>query len=241
RKIPPGWTGRLALLGVLGGLQGAIGWWMVSSGLEGSMLDVASYRLATHLGLAFIILGFIMWYMLMLKRDGRELMQARRTGEARLSRITSIWIALVFLQVLLGALVAGIDAGRSFTDWPLMSGQFIPPFFWMPELGFRNFFENAGLVQFIHRMAGYVLFAYSIFAWLQGRKSAYTKTQSAFTGVFILLTFQVVLGVVTVLYAAPWQIAIVHQLVAVAVFAAVLRARFLCQYPMAQSVRGEPA
>ncbi|MEM8777139.1 MAG: COX15/CtaA family protein, partial [Pseudomonadota bacterium] len=165
RKIPPGWTGRLALLGVLGGLQGAIGWWMVSSGLEGSMLDVASYRLATHLGLAFIILGFITWYMLMLKRDGRELMQARRTSEARLSRITSVWIALVFLQVLLGALVAGIDAGRSFTDWPLMSGQFIPPFFWMPELGFRNFFENAGLVQFIHRMAGYVLFAYSIFAW----------------------------------------------------------------------------
>ncbi|HKL06824.1 MAG TPA: COX15/CtaA family protein, partial [Roseovarius sp.] len=78
RKIPAGWTGRLFFLGVLGGAQGAIGWWMVSSGLDGEMLDVASYRLATHLGLAFVILGFIAWYAMLLGREERDLMQARR-------------------------------------------------------------------------------------------------------------------------------------------------------------------
>jgi heme a synthase len=71
RQIPSGWTGRLFLLGVLGGLQGAIGWWMVSSGLSGDRVDVASYRLATHLGLAFVILGFLAWYIFLLGRSPR--------------------------------------------------------------------------------------------------------------------------------------------------------------------------
>src|SRR6056297_1250916 len=82
RKMPQGWTGRLLLLGALGGLQGAIGWWMVSSGLAPGMVAVASYRLATHLGLAFVILGLIAWYVMALGREERELMQARRGREA---------------------------------------------------------------------------------------------------------------------------------------------------------------
>ncbi|NRB00887.1 MAG: COX15/CtaA family protein, partial [Rhodobacteraceae bacterium] len=77
-RIPHGWTGRFFLIGALGGLQGAIGWWMVASGLTGEMLDVASYRLATHLGLAFVILGFIAWYTNLLGRSDVELLQARR-------------------------------------------------------------------------------------------------------------------------------------------------------------------
>ncbi len=81
KRIPTGWTPRLLGIGVLGGLQGAIGWWMVSSGLSGDSLDVASYRLATHLGLAFVILGFITWYILMLDRREADLMQARRNRE----------------------------------------------------------------------------------------------------------------------------------------------------------------
>ena len=80
RKIPPGWTPRLFGIGVLGGIQGAIGWWMVSSGLTGTMLDVASYRLATHLGLAFLILGLIAWYIFQLSRSERELMSSKRVG-----------------------------------------------------------------------------------------------------------------------------------------------------------------
>ena len=127
RRIPVGWSGRLLGLGALGGAQGAIGWWMVSSGLEGEMIAVASYRLATHLGLAFVILGVIAWFVFLLGREERELMQARRGREGRLFGLATGWMHFAFLQIILGALVAGIDAGRTFTDWPLMAGGFCHP------------------------------------------------------------------------------------------------------------------
>lgn len=238
RKIPPGWAGRLLLLGGLGGLQGAIGWWMVSSGLTGEMLDVASYRLAVHLGLAFVILGFIAWYVMCLGREERELMQARRSREGKLFGLSTGWLHFAFLQILIGALVAGIDAGRTFTDWPLMAGGFLPVDFWMPELGIRNFFENPGLVQFMHRMTGYLLLAFGIVVWLRGRRSAHALTRGAFNFAFLALVLQVVLGIMTVLYIAPWQLAITHQVLAVILWVLILRARFLSQYPVVRSVRG---
>ncbi|QFT96024.1 Heme A synthase [Roseovarius sp. THAF8] len=238
RKIPPGWAGRLLLLGGLGGLQGAIGWWMVSSGLTGEMLDVASYRLAVHLGLAFVILGFIAWYVMCLGREERELMQARRSREGKLFGLSTGWLHFAFLQILIGALVAGIDAGRTFTDWPLMAGGFLPVDFWMPELGIRNFFENPGLVQFMHRMTGYLLLAFGLVVWLRGRRSAHALTRGAFNFAFLALVLQVVLGIMTVLYIAPWQLAITHQVLAVILWVLILRARFLSQYPVVRSVRG---
>lgn len=238
RQIPAGWTGRLFFVGVLGGVQGAVGWWMVSSGLRGAMLDVASYRLAAHLGLAFVILGFIAWYVFELGREGRELMQARRGREDRLFGLATGWLHFAFLQILIGALVAGIDAGRSFTDWPLMAGGVLPPDFWMADLGWRNFFENPGLVQFLHRVVGYLLLAFAVAVWLKGRRSANRATAAAFTAAFVALCAQVVLGIVTVLYVAPWQVAIVHQVMAIAVWVLFLRARFLSRYPQAQSLRG---
>ncbi|QDI75740.1 MULTISPECIES: heme A synthase [Leisingera] len=239
RKIPAGWTGRLLLPGVLGGVQGAIGWWMVASGVtqgEG-MTAVASYRLAVHLGLAFVILGFIAWYVLMLGREERELMQARRAKEAKLFSLSTGLMHFAFLQILLGALVAGIDAGRSYTDWPLMGGQVIPPNPFMIEPLWKNFFENPGLVQFIHRVAGYLLFAFAVVAWLRGRSSAHARTRFAFNAVFAALSVQVLLGIITVVYAAPLHAAITHQLVAVGVWVLILRARFLSAYPIATSIK----
>ncbi|MBC7180751.1 MAG: COX15/CtaA family protein, partial [Roseovarius sp.] len=150
RQIPNGWTGRLLLLGAVGGTQGAIGWWMVSSGLTGEMVAVASYRLATHLGLAFVILGVIAWFVFLLGREERELMQARRGREAKLYSLSTGLMHFAFLQILLGALVAGIDAGRSYTDWPLMAGGFLPPDMMKLQPWWRNLFENPGTVQFIH-------------------------------------------------------------------------------------------
>ncbi len=240
RQIPTGWTGRLFLLGLLGGAQGGIGWWMVASGVtqgEG-MVAVASYRLATHLGLAFVILGFIAWYFYMMGRSERDLIQARRAKEAKLFGLSTGLLHFAFLQILLGALVAGIDAGRGYSDWPLMAGQMIPPDPFVFEPIWRNFFENAGLVQFVHRCAGYLLFAFGVVVWLRGRASAHTQTQFAFNAVFCALLLQVVLGIVTVLYSAQWQIAITHQLMAVIMWALILRARFLSLYPIATSVRG---
>ncbi|MEP3333092.1 heme A synthase [Sedimentitalea sp.] len=240
RKIPAGWTGRLFLVGALGGLQGAIGWWMVSSGVtqgEG-MTDVASYRLAVHLGLAFVILGFIGWYVFMLGREERELMQARRAKEGRLFGLSTGLLHFAFLQILIGALVAGIDAGRNYPEWPLMDGQLIPTDIFVIEPIWRNFFENAGLVQFIHRMTGYLLFVFAVVVWNRGRRSAHAATRFAFNAAFAAMSLQVVLGIVTVLYGAPWQVAILHQLAAVLVWTLILRARFLSAYPIATSVRG---
>ena len=238
KKIPNGWTGRLLFIGGLGGLQGAIGWWMVSSGLEEGMLDVASYRLATHLGLAFVIFGFIAWFIYLLGRSQADLLQARRNGDAGLAKLSSVLVGFAFVQIILGALVAGIDAGRAFPDWPLMAGGFLPPqpFDLMPL--WRNFFEDAGLVQFMHRMAGYFLFAYGIFVWARARRVANDQTRFTFNAVIAVMTLQMVLGIITVLYSAPWQLAITHQLGAVILWALILRGRFLAQYPRAQSIRG---
>ncbi|MEM9582009.1 MAG: heme A synthase [Pseudomonadota bacterium] len=238
RQIPSGWTGRLLLLGGLGGLQGAIGWWMVSSGLEGQMLDVASYRLATHLGLAFVILGLICWYVLALGRTEADLMQARRNGEPKLKRMVSGLMHASYLQVLLGALVAGIDAGRSYTDWPLMGGEVFPSLAFDLSPLWTNFFENAALVQFNHRIAGYVVFFFGLAVWRASRRSGNRATKQAYDWVAVMLFGQMVLGIGTILYAAPVHLALVHQLGAVVLICLILRARFLTMYPKAQSVRG---
>ncbi len=238
RQIPRGWTGRLFLLGVLGGAQGAIGWWMVSSGLDGDRIDVASYRLATHLGLAFVILGLIAWFTFALGREEREMMQARRSREVGLTRAVTVLAGLAFVQILIGALVAGNDAGRNYTDWPLMAGAFIPPTPFEIEPLWRNFFENDGLVQFIHRMAGYLLMVFGIYVWFRSRRSPNARTRFRFNAVLAMLGLQMGLGIVTVLYGAPWHVAIVHQFGAVVLWVLILRARFAAQFPIFQSVRG---
>jgi len=237
RSMPAGWTGRLLGLGALGGLQGAIGWWMVASGLEDGMVAVASYRLATHLGLAFVILGLIAWYVFQLGRPAPALMTARRSRDARLFGLGTGLMHLAFLQILLGALVAGIDAGRSYTDWPLMGGEIFPSAAFVIEPLWRNFFENPGLVQFIHRTTGYALLAFGIVVWLRGRRSANRRTAGAFDLMALVLVGQIVLGIATVWYAAPWQLASLHQFLAVGLWVAILRARFLAQYPVTQSLR----
>lgn len=237
RKIPNGWTGRLLLLGALGGLQGAIGWWMVSSGLTGDRVDVASYRLATHLGLAFVILGFIAWYVLMLGRKEASLMAARRLRERKLFGMGTGLLHLAFLQILLGALVAGIDAGRSFVDWPWMADQFFPPDAFDITPLWRNFFENAGLVQFMHRLVGYLLVIFAIVVWRVSRKSGNQMVRTGFTLACLMVGAQAVLGIVTVLQASPLHVAITHQIGAMMVWVLVLNARFLAGYPTEQSIR----
>ena len=245
RQIPSGWAGRLFGIGVLGGLQGAIGWWMVSSGLSGDRLDVASYRLATHLGLAFVILGFIAWYVYLLGRDERALLQARRSREDRLFRMGTGLMHFAFLQILLGALVAGIDAGRAFPTWPSMNGEFFPSeAFYVPDGQggslpvWHAFFENPGLVQFMHRMSGYLLFAFGVVAYLKSRKSPNPETRDAFTLMFGAMLGQVALGIFTVLTVARWEVAISHQILAVFLWALIIYARFNAAYPKTVSIRG---
>ncbi|MEM6390738.1 MAG: heme A synthase, partial [Pseudomonadota bacterium] len=235
RAVPPGWLGRFVFIGALGGLQGAIGWWMVSSGLAPGMLDVASYRLATHLGLAFIILAFIGSYMLQLSRPEAELMQARRGADHGLKRWSTALLAVTFVQVLVGALVAGIDAGRSYVDWPLMNGQFFPPQMWVFDPLWRNFFENAGTVQFVHRVLGYALVLFGIGVWVRSRRSANRGLRRAYDWMLAAMFAQMVIGIVTILNAAPLWLGLTHQFGAVVLVSVILRARFLAIYPPAQS------
>lgn len=241
RRIPAGWTGRLLVPGILGGVQGAIGWWMVASGLTGEMTSVASYRLAIHLGLAFVILGFLWWYALLLGRSEAALIQARRAREPKLFSMSTGLMHFAFLQILIGALVAGIDAGRSFTDWPLMDGAFFPPTGFYIEPFWKNFFENPGVVQFIHRIVAYLLFVFGIVVWNRGRRSAHPATRAAFHLVLAALLLQVVLGIVAVLTGAHLHTAITHQVGAILLWVAIIRARYLAQYPIQTSIRGARA
>ena len=236
RKIPPGWVPRLIGLGVLGGLQGAIGWWMVRSGLAAGMDSVASYRLAIHLGLAFTILGLIAWYVLRLGRTEADLLQARRQRNDGLVTWATVLLGVAFVQIVLGALVAGIDAGRSYTDWPLMGGQVIPDAALSLQPAWSNFLENPALVQFNHRLVAYLLFVLGAVAWLRSRRSALGHVRGAFAAMMLMMAVQVALGVTTVLHGSPWPIAIVHQLGAVALFAMIVRARFAALYPKAQRI-----
>ncbi len=239
KRIPTGWHMRLLGIGLLGGLQGAICWWMVSSGLGEGRVDVASYRLAVHLGLAFIILGLIAGYIFALKRSEAEMMQARRGSEGRLVRLATALLGLVFAQILLGALVAGIDAGRGYTDWPLMAGRYFPEGALDLVPLWRNFFEDAGLVQFMHRMSGYLVLAFGLIVWRASRASGNMKTKLSFNMMLAILLLQVILGIATVMMSAPVSIAIIHQLGAVALWVVLIRARFLALFPMAQSLRGK--
>jgi cytochrome c oxidase assembly protein subunit 15 len=244
RKIPAGWSGRLLTVGLLGGLQGAIGWWMVASGLVGDMTSVAAYRLALHLGLAFAILGLLAWYAMTLGRSEADLLQARRGREAKLFSMATGLMHFAALQILLGALVAGNDAGRAFPTWPLMNGEFFPAdAFYVPDGQggsapiWRAFFENPGLVQFMHRMAGYLLFAFGLVAWLRSRKSAHWRSRRAFLAVMLMLVVQMGLGIVTALTMAHLHVAITHQIGAIFLWVLILRARHHALYPIAGSIR----
>ena len=238
RRLPPGWTTRLFAIGVLIGLQGVVGWWMVSSGLEDGMTSVASYRLATHLGLAFAILGLLTWDMLLLSRREADLLTARRQGEARLFSGATGLMHLLFLQIVLGALVAGIDAGRAYPTWPDMAGGFLPPDPLSIEPLWRNFFENPGLVQFIHRMTGYGVAILAVVVWLRGRRSPHPSTRMAFHLILGAVALQVLLGIWAVLSMAQLHVAITHQAGAILLCALVIRGRFLARHPIPATIRG---
>ena len=173
-----------------------------------------------------------------MNNETKNILMIARNKKVEALRMATGLTHFVFLQIVIGALVAGIDAGRSYNEWPLMGGAFVPPTAFDLEPLWRNFFENAGLVQFMHRVTGYLLFAFGVVVWWRSRGSGNSETRFAFNAVLGVMVVQMGIGIMTVLYSAPWQMAILHQFVAVLLYVAVLRARFLAQYPKAQSVRG---
>lgn len=235
RRVPEGWTGRLLLVGVLGGAQGALGWWMVSSGLTGR-LDVAPYRLAAHLGLAFLIFAVLIWFALRIRHDPVETLQRRRRRETALMGWSGAMIVLVFVQILSGALVAGLDAGRGFIDWPLMEGSFFPESGLDMSPVWINVFENPGLAQFDHRMLAYLLLVVTILFVMRSLRAGHARVRAWGVRVGIILAVQVLLGIVTVMHAAPLMLALAHQLVALILVGALMHARFEIAYPAEQRI-----
>ena len=231
------WTIRTAQIGGLIIVQGVMGWWMVTSGLSGKNVDVAAYRLAIHSTLAFVILGLATWSYWLIRFQPVDLLQASRRRNKTISRLSAAFLTIVLLQVFLGGLVAGLDAGRGYMDWPLMNGQFLPDesFDYAPL--WTNFFENAALTQFNHRMIGYLVLAFSMFFWLRSRRSTMTSIRNWSALVFVVVFCQALTGIVTLFQQASDQTAILHQAGAIATFLFVSRLRLFAVFPPDDRIR----
>ena len=214
---------RLWLIFGLGALQGAVGWWMVASGLS-ERIEVSQYRLATHLVLALLIFAAVVWTL-------------RRLGErpsvvvsARLKIASAALLVLTFAQLYLGALVAGLRAGLIYNTWPDIDGAFIPSGarLWFEQPWWRNLFENTLTVQFEHRMTAYALFAIAL---LHAFDAIVSRAGAAARGALWLaaaVTLQALLGILTLINQVPLAFALSHQAVAILVLTlAVLQAERL--------------
>ena len=197
---------------ILGGLQGAVGWWMVASGLS-DRIDVAPYRLATHLILACVIFVAIAITATTLDRPAPS---PEDTATSTLSRRPGAIILLVavLIQIFLGALVAGNDAGLVYNTWPLMNGTFVPPDILAIEPLWRNFFENQATVQFIHRMGAYTVFAIVLLeaiSMINRAKRGHRQGKWITLALLLTVTAQAGIGISTLLLAVPLHMALLHQ------------------------------
>jgi len=209
--IPTGLRVRLWGIFIAGGALGAIGWWMVSSGLTQGV-SVSQYRLAFHLTLASAIYAAIVWTAQQLAPP-----QVVNGSPLRLRVVALVVLILLLVQIYFGALVAGLDAGLAFNTWPTIDGAFIPASerLWFIQPIWRNIFENTLTVQFDHRMLAYAIWLLAI---LHGCDS--WRTRSGFLGAGLLaaaVTLQAGLGVVTLRHQAPLPLALAHQMLAIVV------------------------
>jgi cytochrome c oxidase assembly protein subunit 15 len=214
RAVPSGYGWKLAALFALGGLQGAIGWWMVASGLV-DRPDVSHIRLAVHLLTALAIFAGLLWVALDLLRLARD----GGAGPARMPT-AAIWtLSLLFLQFLFGAYVAGLEAGFAYSSWPKMGDEWFPAGTPMLEPFVRNFADNPIVVQFVHRWLAFAVAAAALVlawkAWLAGRRLAAAALVAA-------LAVQILLGIFTLLSGVELWIAASHQGMAVLLLAAAL-------------------
>jgi cytochrome c oxidase assembly protein subunit 15 len=218
RRFPSSLKPQLWGLFFLGAVQGALGWFMVQSGLS-ERIDVSHYRLAAHLNLAFLIYAAALWLGFGLRYPEAAAMSGYAERRARLRA----WglVLLLVPQLVLGAFVAGLDAGKMFTDWPLMNGKFVPEGLFQLSPVLLNFTENYAGVQFLHRMLAYALLlgAFAYYLWARGNLKSPDARNSA-TLIPLVLVCQALLGIWALLNAVPLALGLAHQFGALIVIAA---------------------
>jgi len=221
RRLPRGYAGPLALIFLLGGAQGALGWYMVASGLVDDP-RVSQFRLTAHLGLAFLIFAAMLWTAWSLRAPRAPAREERPWRATR--RWTLAYVALVFTMVLSGGLVAGLRAGFAYNTFPLMQGHVIPPEVLMLDPAWKNFFWNMATVQLDHRLIAWTLALATPLLWWRIERSAHMPRRARI-GARLLLAMvaaQIALGIATLVNVVPLPLAAAHQAGALIVFALAL-------------------
>jgi cytochrome c oxidase assembly protein subunit 15 len=214
---------KALFLFALGGLQGFLGWFMVKSGLS-ERTSVSHIRLAIHLLTAFTTFGFTLWFALplVIKHDGRS------DSQTALTKLTRITLAVITIQLVYGAFVAGLHAGKMFNTFPLMNGSVFPDAAWVNSWGIDNLFYNPATIQFIHRLLAFlIVFMIAGMFVLSGRTAVDSRQRNAVRLLLVAVGVQFTLGMITILYHAPVSWSSVHQIGAFFLFTAVLYAMYL--------------
>ncbi|MDX8436692.1 COX15/CtaA family protein [Mesorhizobium abyssinicae] len=205
RRIERGLGLKLVGILLLGGLQGAIGWWMVASGLV-DRVSVSQYRLATHLTLAALIFTATVVVARGLAPHSEP------AADRSTQRLAGVIVLLALVQIYLGGLVAGLDAGLSYNTWPLMDGRVIPGDLLLLEPAWRNFFESPKTVQFVHRIGAYTVFAVALWHMIATRRRLPGTTHARrATLLFLIVLVQASIGIGTLLMQVPLHMALTHQ------------------------------
>lgn len=224
REVRGALAWRIGGILLLTGLQGAMGWYMVKSGLT-VRTDVSQYRLAAHLALALVVYALAVWTSAELLGVGDRSEVLDPKGDARLRRRTAWFAGFVFFTIVSGAFVAGLDAGRAWNTFPLMGGQVVPPGYAALTPWYLNAFENVAAVQFHHRLLGVSVALLSILLWRSSKGIPLPAPARRWFGILALLaSLQMALGITTLLLHVPVSLGVAHQLGAVLVLTAALLA-----------------
>lgn len=210
---------KMLVLLLLGALQGVLGWFMVKSGLQKEP-HVSHYRLAAHLISAFTVFGFTFWYVLDLLYPNQI---ETDIGSKNVIRWSKIMFGFIVLQIIYGAFVAGLKAGLFYNTYPLMGKSFMPSTVTSFNPFWKNLFENPAGVQFLHRMIAIIVTILVLFVWEKSRKmNLNSRQKKASNFMLIIVSIQFLLGVITILYAVPVTLGVLHQTGAFFLFASAL-------------------
>lgn len=202
KKLKP----KLILILLLGGGQGLLGWYMVQSGLK-QMPDVSHYRLALHLITAFLTFAYTFWVALGL------IYPKKRSSPKGMKPLIILTFCLLIVQIIWGAYVAGLNAGKIYTTWPMMGDTWVAEAVTAMKPLWHNFVEGIAGVQFIHRYLAYVVYGLVVFLFIKGRKLSLSNSQQkGLSFLLFAVNLQFILGVFTLLYAVPVALGLLHQL-----------------------------